>query len=254
MKKKVIRIIDLILLRCGYERKRNLNQDMYSKNNLLMNLFITLKIIGFSPKHILDIGANHGTWTREVLKYSPNSYFTLLEPQSWLKSSFQDLLENNEKIRYFPYGAGEETGHFNFTISNSDDSSSFRYNRIEASKLGYRQLKIQVITINDLLKKLIDLPHPDLIKIDAEGLDLEVLKGADEIFGKTEIIMIESAVFNKNFDNSVYNVINFMNTKDYILFDITDLNRPYYPKILWLMELVFIKKNGIIYNYHLKYD
>jgi hypothetical protein len=35
-------------------------------------------------------------------------------------------------------------------------------------------------------------------KIDAEGLDLEVLKGASNYFGKTEIFMVEAGVLSQN--------------------------------------------------------
>jgi hypothetical protein len=34
-------------------------------------------------------------------------------------------------------------------------------------------------------------------KIDAEGLDLEVLKGASNYFGKTEIFMVEAGVYHR---------------------------------------------------------
>jgi hypothetical protein len=44
-------------------------------------------------------------------------------------------------------------------------------------------------------------------------------------------------------------MINYMADKGYMLFDITDLNRPFKPNVLWLMELVFIRKDGIINNY-----
>ena len=49
--------------------------------------------------HIVDIGANHGTWTRETLKYFPDAFYTLIEPQKWLQPSFQDLLDSNSKIK-----------------------------------------------------------------------------------------------------------------------------------------------------------
>ena len=51
--------------------------------------------MGFVPKHIIDVGANHGTWTRETLKYFPEAYYTLIEPQEWLKPSLQDILDVN---------------------------------------------------------------------------------------------------------------------------------------------------------------
>ena len=37
-----------------------------------------------------------------------------------------------------------------------------------------------------------------------------------------------------------------MDENNYRLFEITDLNRPFQPKVLWLVELVFVLKDGYI--------
>ncbi len=58
--------------------------------------------------------------------------------------------------------------------------------------------------------------------------------------------MVESAVNNKSFCNDVIRTINFMDENGYRLFDITDINRPWNVRLLWLVELVFIKKGGFI--------
>ena len=92
--------------------------------------------------------------------------------------------------------------------------------------------------------RLVDLRT--IIKIDAEGLDIQVLKGTSDYLGKTEIVMVEAGVVNKSFDNSFLKIINFMDDNGYRLFEITELNRPYQPKVLWLVELVFVLKNGFI--------
>ncbi len=247
IKKIIDRISDSIYYRLGYSKSDNL----YAKNSLLLSLFTTMRYMGFEPKHIIDIGANHGTWTREILKYSPNAYYTLIEPQNWLKPSFQDLLENN-RITYYPVGAGKTAGSFKFTISDRDDSCSFRYSEEEAQAKGFEQIEIPIKTLNEIVLENQDKPFPDLVKIDAEGLDLEVLEGASDLFGKTEVFMVEVAVFNKTFDNTIQKMIKYMSDKDYVLFDITDLNRPFEPKVLWLMELVFVKKNGKINRYEIK--
>lgn len=226
--------------------------DKFNKNNLLSILFDNLKTMGFVPKHIVDVGANHGTWTREVLMHFPEANYTLLEPQHWLQKSFQDILDVNPKVKFHPVGAGEREGSFQFTIVDRDDSCSFRYTPEEAKVAGFEQIEIPVVTLNGLLSES-KLPTPDIIKIDAEGLDIEVLKGASNFFGKTEIFMVEVGVFNKSFDNSFLKMINFMDEKGYRLFEITDINRPFQPQVLWLAELVFIKKNGIVDSYNISF-
>src|SRR5262249_23232085 len=68
--------------------------------------FSILKERGFVPEHIVDVGANRGCWTRTALKYFPDAYYTLVEPQDHLKTHVQDLLGMNGKIRWIGAGAG----------------------------------------------------------------------------------------------------------------------------------------------------
>jgi FkbM family methyltransferase len=251
IKKIAIKLIDPIATRLGYSKLEPSIGNQYSKNNLLRTFFMNLKDIGFTPKHIIDVGTNHGTWTRETLKYFPDSYYTLIEPQSWLQESFQDVLVNNEKIKYYPVGVGAQEGTFKFTIVQRDDSCSFRYTETEAKEAGFEQVDIPVKTLNTIVSKC-DFPFPDMVKIDAEGLDIDVLKGANNLFGKTEIFLVEAAVVNKNLSNSCSEVVKFMEFNNYKLFDITDLNRPFKPQVLWLVELVFIKRGGVLDSFEVK--
>ena len=243
------KLLKKIISKLGYTlnkvqtSKPSLNTS--SKDYLLINFYNTIKKMGFLPLHIVDVGANHGTWTREALNHFPEAYYTLLEPQNWLKKSFQDILDSNSKVQFYPVGAGEKEGSFQFTIVDRDDSCSFRYSQEEATAAGFEQIEIPVVTLNSLLSNS-NLLAPDIIKIDAEGLDIAVLKGATNFFGKTEIFMVEAGVVNKSFDNSFLKLINFMDENNYRLFDITDINRPFQPQVLWLVELVFVKKNGFI--------
>ena len=219
--------------------------NVNNKDFLLFNFYQTLKAFQFEPKHIVDVGANHGTWTREALNYFPNAYYSLVEPQYWLKDSIADILSSNNKVIFHPFGAGETEGSFQFTIHDRDDSCSFKYTEEEALAKGFKQLTLPVVTLNTLLSET-ELPVPDIIKIDAEGLDIQVLNGASNYFGKTEIFMVEAGVVNKSFNNSFLKIMNYMDEKGYRLFEITDLNRPYHPKVLWLVELVFVLKGGKI--------
>lgn len=240
-----MKIIESILKKLGYTKTNKNIAEVSDKDFLLKNFYRILHDFNFIPKHIVDIGANHGTWTREALKHFPNAKFTLLEPQHWLKESFSDLLKSNSNVRFFPYGAGKKKGEFNFTILDRDDSCTFRFSDDEAKKEGFEQIKIPVVTLNDLLFEN-NLSIPDIIKIDAEGLDIDVLNGASNYFGKTEIFMVEAGIVNKEFENSFLNLINTMDKNGYRLFEITDLNRPFIPNVLWLVELVFVLKNGFI--------
>lgn len=231
-----------IAIKLGYRKSQN------KKNELLHNFFGNLIEMKVPINHIVDIGANHGTWSREAKKFFPNAYFTLIEPQEWLKSSFPDLL--TPKTTFLPIGVGKQEGSFKFTIVERDDSCSFRFSEEEAKEKNYKQIDIPVKTLNQIVVES-SYPTPDMVKIDAEGLDIDVLDGASDLFGKTELFLVEVGIVNNKFGNSAQEVINYMDKKGYKWFEITDLNRPFQPKLLWLAELVFIKKNGIIDQFQL---
>jgi FkbM family methyltransferase len=235
-----IKVLSPLMGRLGFSRKVH-----SEKNELLERFFTVLKTIGFKATHIVDVGANHGTWTREVLQYFPGANFTLLEPQETMRNSILDLLTPESKVTFHAVGAGRAAGTLKFTIAPRDDSSSFAYPDAEVKRLGLRQIKVPVVTLSEFLPTTGLLP-PEMIKIDAEGLDLDVLEGARSYFGVTEIFMVEAGVVCKAVDNDILKVITYMDENGYRLFDITDLNRPFAAPVLWLVELVFIKKGGFI--------
>lgn len=219
--------------------------EVGDKRDLLQTFYGVLASAGFEPGHIIDVGANHGSWTREARARFPHARITMLEPQAWLQPRFQDLLDKDPLIRFFPVGAGRKRGSFLFTIAKRDDSSTFRLSAEEAKARGLEQKEIPVVTLNELVAEN-GLPVPDLIKIDAEGLDLEVLEGASDFFGRTEVFMVEAGVVNKVFANSLRDIVNYMDNKGYRLVDITDLNRPFDVPVLWLVELAFVRKGGVV--------
>src|ERR1700720_2478472 len=110
-------------------------------------LFSVLKRFGFSPKHIVDVGANHGNWTRASLQYFPEAQYTLLEPQNQLIIHVQDLLAAGRQIRWINAGASDKSGTLPFFISHRDDSSSF----VTSTKACSGTIPMQVLALDDLL-------------------------------------------------------------------------------------------------------
>ena len=97
----------------------------------------------------------------------------------------------------------------------------------------------KVWSLDDLLVEYC-LPVPELVKIDAEGFDLKVLRGAKTLLGKTDVFLLEAAVL-CSYENSVAAIIKFMAENDYRLIDVTDINRSPKDNVLWLTELAFLR-------------
>jgi FkbM family methyltransferase len=215
--------------------------------------FHLLKERGFKPKHILDIGANHGYWTRDALKYFPDAHYTLVEPQDELKTHVQDLLSNNAKIRWIGAGAGAEPGTMTFTHSYRDDSSSFVFTADDAKAARYRQIDLPVTTLNEIVRTS-DAPFPDMVKIDAEGLDIQVFTGASDLVGKTDIFLLEATICAPNFENTLANVIQIMGRAGYRVFDFTELNRSPTRGVLWACEVAFLRNGSDLLDGIVSYE
>lgn len=217
--------------------------------SLLTIFYKNLQSSGFQPNFIMDIGSNIGGWTRNFLRYFPNTNVLMVEPQERLKPRFQDLLD--DQVKYLAAGVGNQDGVLKFTLHERDDSCSFVYSEEQAKELGLQQIEVPIKTINSIIKEN-NFPVPDLIKIDAEGLDLEVLDGASDIMGKTEIILVEATVCSSVYKNTMAAVIKKMDENGYQVYEVTDLNRPFADNpILWLIELVFVKKDSFLLQHNL---
>lgn len=248
--KKIINKLGYRVLKKESFNKLQLNQlveniNINDKNNLLDNFFTILINQNYYPETIYDIGANKGAWTEECLKYFPSSNYYLFEPQISLKKDINLRFKNFKNVQLFSVGVGNVNDQLNFTIHDRDDSCSFSFSEQEAKDRGFEQIKIPIVKLESFVKEN-DLKKPSILKIDAEGLDLEVLEGANGLLQHSDIIMVEVAIMNKRLKNTVLEMLNYLDLNGFKLFDITDINRPFPNNVLWLSEFVFIKKNGIL--------
>lgn len=205
--------------------------------------FALLKRHGFRPQRILDIGANHGAWTRAAIAYFPDAAYTLVEPQDHLRVHVQDLSEHGANLRWITAGVSDRPGRLPLTIAPNDVSSNFGLSPDEARRLGYTQVEVDLVTIDDLVARD-GGAVPEMVKIDAEGFDLQALRGGRSLFGRTEVFYVEAAVCATRVENTMAAVISTMTEAGYRMIDITDLNRSPRHGVLWLCELVFLREGS----------
>lgn len=161
------------LLRCAYSGLGidNFSNTEYSEKRCLQ------EVIGNKEKPILlDIGANVGMWSKLALQVNPNAKIFSFEPQ---RKSFAKL---KEITGISAYNVGCGSTHTKLTLYDRADTplqthSSFCKGVIDHLNKGMIQEKCDIITMDWFIQEH-KLPKIDLMKIDVEGFELEVLKGA----------------------------------------------------------------------------
>jgi len=139
------------------------------------HFFHLLRQLGFTPTHIVDVGANRGYWTRAAFKYFRDPVYTLVEPQDHLRSYSQDLVAQGCKLNWINAGCGDFCGTLPLIVSYRDDASTF----VEHDNPTAQRITVPIITLNQIVASS-DAGLPEMVKIDAEGFDLKVLAGASD--------------------------------------------------------------------------
>lgn len=200
--------------------------------------------LGFRPGHVIDVGAHQGGWTRAARHFFPDARYTLFEPQADLHAAMADLAAL-PGVRLVVSGAGPRTGISRFAVHERSDSRSFAFDSGHAQAMGWKEIELPIVRLDEFVRRE-GLPQPELIKIDAEGWDLEVVEGASGLLGGVEVVYLEASVLHQALPNTVAESCRFMAGKGFSLFDITDPIRTTKDRLLLVVELVFIRDGGAV--------
>ena len=84
----------------------------------------------------------------------------------------------------------------------------------------------------------------DILKLDVQGYELEIFKGASLIMKSTDIILAEVSLIDIYVGSPLVNdIIHYLKEKNFLLFDIADFRRRSPNNHLWQCDMFFVKKN-----------
>jgi FkbM family methyltransferase len=165
---------------------------------------------------IFDVGSNIG---QTAMKFASlgfeNIYVYGFEPDTVnFNNAINNLKLNNFKnLFYKNIGLGSENGEFNLKINTPSNRGG---NRIVINNDFENTLKVKISKLDDIVKELKN-DKVDLIKIDVEGFEMKVLKGAINTLKKHKpILYIELDDNNlKEQNSSAQELVSFLLDIDY---------------------------------------
>ena len=146
-------------------------------------------------------------------------------------------MQNSQNIKCYEALISSTDGEEVLFVENETDS------HITKIKSENSIVKITE-TIDSIIIKA-GFSQPDFIKIDIQGHELEALKGASNALKKCELCLLEVTVMNVGRNEPlILEVLNFMNQRDYQLYDISQLIRRPFDSALFQMDVLFVKKSS----------
>ncbi len=207
-----------------------------------------MRRLGFRPRGVLDIGAYLGEWTEATRKIFPDASYLMLEAQA-------DKREALEKVK----AQHPASVHYRIALLGPENREQVEFNQYQSAPTGSsmladhgnspaRRVVCRMETLDSILAAEKFL-FPELIKIDVQGYELEVLKGAPRALASAQAIAMEVSLMELYRGNPLmHEVIAFMYERGFQAYDVPTLMRRPSDQALWQIDIIFVKATSALFK------
>jgi FkbM family methyltransferase len=152
-------------------------------------LLIAQRLMGGSTGAVADIGANLGEWSRAILKLAPQCEIHMFEP---VGATFAQLGKTDwpKQVRLTRAAIGDKAGTVAMLVSPDMAGSNSVYRRTGVQVKPVAEEIVPCMTLDDYCREQA-VKHLSFVKIDVEGHELAVLRGAARMLRESRIDAVQ---------------------------------------------------------------
>jgi FkbM family methyltransferase len=200
---------------------------------------------GFVPEHIFDIGAHSGEFARSCRRVWPIAKLTCFEVLPHRVSELRNWCAQDGNATVKDCLLGAETNDA-VPLHEMETASSVLEEHFPPMAQT-RSYPMQ--TVDSIVKSSGEKP-PNFLKLDVQGYELEVLRGAQTSLPHASALLIETNLIDIHKGAPLLeDLIGFLNERDFVAYDICGLTRRPLDQALWQADFIFVPKNS-----HLRSD
>lgn len=219
--------------RLGVEVHRAVRRDPFETQKMLLG--------ANEADVVFDIGAFRGSVAGKYSDLFPKAIIYCFEPSESSYRRLKELYGCHQRIKTFQTAVGDRTGRTVFYLNSDASCNSLlqqlpkekRYSSGDSEVLN--AVEVDVITLDDFCKKE-SISRINVLKMDAEGAELSILKGASELLKRELIDLIYTEVmFIPHYKKGTqfFEQSSFLYGHGYTLFDLYDIKRAGNGQIRW---------------------
>ena len=211
----------------------------------VVSTFERIKKQQISVQQIVDIGAAKGQWTRECMQVWPGADYFLIEPRKENQDRLKRLHDEHRQVKYWMGGLGTAPGCMDLYVH--DEQSSFFKSEFSESAVSSQQ-RVEIRTLDSFLEEG-GIAAPDLIKLDVQGYEIEVLKGAEKCLECTELLLIEVS-YREIYENSplAHEVISWVGARGFRILDICTYTQRPLDGELAQSDMLFARESSRLFD------
>lgn len=147
--------------------------------------------VGRDAQVVFDVGAKNGRYTSQFLRIFPEAKIYTVDCAPKAIEVLERDFGNNERVQIVPLAFDNVGLTLPFYVCQMSGSSSLHpITRTFAQETCTTEtIQVKTITLDEYCKQLV-IPHVDLLKIDTEGHDLRVLRGARRMLEEHRISFV----------------------------------------------------------------
>lgn len=151
---------------------------------------------------LIDIGGNSGYWSELFKEYFSTKKTIAFEPVEEMYNAYKERYIDDKSVIVFKFAVGEKSEKLEINVEANFTLTSFNYYnnpKKNKNKLFIRKEMVEIKPLNFFLDEIFK-PEEKLttvLKIDVQGFEDNVLKGAIKILPKVDILILECSFFNE---------------------------------------------------------
>lgn len=148
-------------------------------------------------KTLIDVGAHSGEFSSAMHAVVPDAHIYAFEPLPECRERLMKRLGGNGTVEHFPVAIGDSSGTIEFWRSSfAKASSALRMSPLHQSAFPWSAKNDRITVPMDTLDHCIgdrDLPGKVFLKIDVQGYEDRVLKGATQVLRRVDYVLVETS-------------------------------------------------------------
>jgi FkbM family methyltransferase len=205
-----------------------------------------LRALRYSPKIVIDAGANYGLWTNLVRPIFPGASFHLIEPQPICAALLRR--EHEEKPRIVVHAvAVTEPGVTRVRLVGGGVIGGGTGARVATeAEAGPDEIECPATTLDELLADQVGRGARCLCKLDLERHELSALRGATRLLRAVEVIVSEVVFYDINGrgDGTFADMVDFLRQHNFELYDFACLGSRPRDMRLQMGDVVFVRRDS----------